>query len=874
MEKKSVLRRSALSVAVSTVFLLSACAGGGGGGGGSSTSDSTTGYSASTMSRYGFTQGTRATVPYATPQLVSTFNPYGNNNTYANNASQQYVVNNLTGDGGDDMIITGRRTRPDGTVNSSNWVDSSIQLFDWQNGKLTNDTARFFPNGNNMILGTDPTVQFADFFHSGHTDIFVSPSTDSNYYGPTGTSVAYLYRNFTASFSLNTIDLGVPVWAHGATIGDLDRSGYQSVVIADMGPNTSILINNHVNGFTVYQDHNGVDGQLRWGAASVAAADFLGTGGNQQLVFTDAACSGAAINCDNSSSTKLYTWNIDPTTNQLTFNYVKNLPTPIFDQAQWAGTTGGSHNYLVITNDFSSPGSADLMVFSSPNNGGKLSAIQLLQNDGHGNFTDVTSTMLIGYNMNTYGTYHPQFIDLGNGQKSMIVSEGGDNSSANNSTQFLIKQSATGPYVAAFQNIITDFASQSNMIAGAQNGQNTVAVVKDPNNNLYLATTVQYTVSGQLRMSTYLSLVGGSVSPMTAQAAFNQVKASWPWMSPAQVNSVLAATSSSYMTDAGTGLVLNPNALLNPVGVMSVATKSGLQTLSGGIAGVNLGSMSQLQAVDSLGRNFNVNFANNNYTGPNSFATNTEHVDQYNMTSHTEYLLNGNTNTVYTPGGPMRLGYEDRNRFNTMAPPAVPKEFGDQSGNQGLYLGQTQPKQWSFGLPQIYRIGNFYTGMQYTSLSSNPWLNFTGAFGSINNSGTLEQVVTYAKNGFSMQGALMRTTTNFRSGMVTDVSPITAAWAETGYRYTQDDFGDLGMYLGVKPVVLNGSVTATMPTGVDNAGNTVYTTTKMGVTSQTTPYVRLLYTGTIDRNSGYRLSGMTTQTGQYRAMAEYRYTFN
>ena len=284
--------------------------------------------------------------------------------------------------------------------------------------------------------------------------------------------------------------------------------------------------------------------------------------------------------------------------------------------------------------------------------------------------------------------------------------------------------------------------------------------------------------------------------------------------------------------------------------------------------------MSQLQAVDSLGRNFNVNFANNNYTGPNSFATNTEHVDQYNMTSHTEYLLNGNTNTVYTPGGPMRLGYEDRNRFNTMAPPAVPKEFGDQSGNQGLYLGQTQPKQWSFGLPQIYRIGNFYTGMQYTSLSSNPWLNFTGAFGSINNSGTLEQVVTYAKNGFSMQGALMRTTTNFRSGMVTDVSPITAAWAETGYRYTQDDFGDLGMYLGVKPVVLNGSVTATMPTGVDNAGNTVYTTTKMGVTSQTTPYVRLLYTGTIDRNSGYRLSGMTTQTGQYRAMAEYRYTFN
>lgn len=872
MKENIVLRRSTLAVAVSTAFLLAACAGGGGGGGGSS--DSTTGYSTSTLASYGFTQGTRATVPFATPQLVSTFNPYGSTNTYAVNNSQQYVVNNLTGDGGDDIIIAGRRTALPGSADpGTSWVNSAIQLFDWQNGKLTNDTARFFPNGNNMILGTDPTVQFADFFHSGHTDIFVSPSTDTPYYGPTGTSVAYLYRNFTASFSLNTIDLGVPVWAHGATIGDLDRSGYQSVVITDYGPNTTILINNHVNGFTVYQDHNGLDGQLRWGASGVAAADFLGTGGNQQLVFTDAACTGAAVNCsDSTSSTKLYTWNI--TNGQMSLNYVKDLPTPIFDQTQWIGTTGGGHNYLVITNDFSNTGSADLMIFSSPNNGGKLSAIQLLQNDGHGNFTDVTATMLKGYNMNTYGTYHPQFIDLGNGQKSMIVSEGAAGPTVNNNTQILIKQSATGPYVAAFQNVITDFSSQASMTASTPNGQNTVAMVKDPSNNLYLVSTVQYQQNGSTRMSTYLSLVGGAISPITAQTAFNQVKATWPWMSPAQVNSVLAATSSSYMTDAGPGLVLNPNALMNPVGVMSVATKSGLQTLSGGIAGVNLGSMSQLQAVDSLGRNFSVNFTNNNYTGPNSFATNTEHVDQYTMTSHTEYLLNGSTNTVYTPGGAMRLGYEDRNRFNTTAPPTVPKEFGDQSGNQGLYLGQTQPKQWSFGLPQIYRIGNFYTGMQYTSLSSNPWLNFTGAFGSINNSGTLEQVVTYAKNGFSMQGALMRTTTNFKSGMVTDVSPITAAWAETGYRYTQDDFGDLGLYMGVKPVVLNGSITATMPTGVDNAGNTVYTTTKMGVTSQTTPYVRLLYTGTIDRNSGYRLSGMTTQTGQYRAMAEYRYTFN
>jgi hypothetical protein len=236
-------------------------------------------------------------------------------------------------------------------------------------------------------------------------------------------------------------------------------------------------------------------------------------------------------------------------------------------------------------------------------------------------------------------------------------------------------------------------------------------------------------------------------------------------------------------------------------------------------------------------------------------------------------MLNGNTNTVYNQQGmAMRLGAETRNQVNTIGAPLAPKEFGDQSA-QGMYIGAPRPTQWSFGLPEIYKRGNFSTGTQFTSLNTNPWLNFTGSFGSVNNSSTIEQVMTYRKNGFSMQGALMMTTTNFKSGIITDVSPITAAWAETGYRYNDLGFGDLGVYVGVKPVVLSGNITATIPTSVDNAGNIVYTNTKMGVVSQTTPYIRALYTGVIDRHNSYRLSGMTTQTGQYRAMAEYRYTF-
>jgi hypothetical protein len=875
MKKHRVLKRSAMAIAIATVFLLSACASGGGGGGSSgggptpssSPSDSSTPlYSPGVLSNYNFTPSSRQQVPFSTPTLVSTFSPFSTP-TVSDSVSAQYVVHNLTGDSGDDIIITGRQSQP---ATPATWSNSTIQLFDWQNGQLVNDTAKWFPNGINNILGTDPTVQFADFFHTGHIDMFISPSTDMQYYGTTQYSQAWLYTNTGSQFNLTTVNLGTQVWAHGASLADLTGSGYLDVLMtgyASNGPDSSngtvFLMNNHVNGFTPYIVSN-----FPTGGSSIVAADFLGNG-QTQVVVTDSCCT---TGMGSYKTTQMYSWNID-TNNILSFSYIKNLPTPIFDQPQYGWGPGSTHNYLALTYDFIGNGIPDLVLFGAPVNGAKMSAIQFLQNDGHGNFTDVTSSMLIGYNANTYGSYHPQFIDLGNRQQSMIVSST-DWSGANNSTQVLIKQSASGPYVAAFQNIITDFAAEANLIAGINNSANQVAMVKDPSNNLYLVSTVQYNNGRQQMMGAYISLVGGAVSPITAQTAFNQVKATWPWMSPAQVNQVLAQTSSSYMTDAGPALELNPNNLLNPVGSLSVATRAGSMSLSGGIAGVNLGSSSQIQAFDSTGRNFTISFANNNYTGPNSFNTNTEHIDQYNLTSHAEYLLNGNANTVYTPFGPMRLGMENRNQWNTMGGPIEPKEFGDQSGNQGMYLGMVPPRQWSFGLPEVYRKGNFYTGVQYTNLNSNPWINFSGSFGMVQNSGTLEQVATYARDGFSVQGAIMRTTTNFVPGLVTQVTPITAAWAETGYRYTRDEFGDLGVYLGVKPVVLNGSVTANMPTSVDNNGNPVYTTNKMGIVSQTTPYIRLLYTGTIDRNSGYRLSGMTTSTGQFRTMAEYRYAFN
>jgi hypothetical protein len=317
------------------------------------------------------------------------------------------------------------------------------------------------------------------------------------------------------------------------------------------------------------------------------------------------------------------------------------------------------------------------------------------------------------------------------------------------------------------------------------------------------------------------------------------------------------------MTQAGEALMINPDALFKPIGGLNINTHVGLLQSRGFIGGIRLENGNAV-AMDSWNRAFSINLSESNYIGPNAFGSNSAHIDQFNLTSHTEYLINGSTNTIDTPVGLMRLGMESRTRNNTVS--------GDP--NTGATFGAL-PKQYSLGLPEMYRNGNFVTGMQYTNLTTSPWFNFTGAWGQVNNSGTLEHHVTYRSNGFSVQGALTYTGTNFTPGMITRITPVTGAWTETGYRYSDyGTLGDMGMYFGVKPVVLSGSMTANIPTSVDNSGNTVYTQTKMGIISNVTPYVRAIYSNSITRNTQYRVTGMTTANGVWRTLAELRYSFN
>jgi hypothetical protein len=198
----------------------------------------------------------------------------------------------------------------------------------------------------------------------------------------------------------------------------------------------------------------------------------------------------------------------------------------------------------------------------------------------------------------------------------------------------------------------------------------------------------------------------------------------------------------------------------------------------------------------------------------------------------------------------------------------------DFAGRDANGMGLNKPTQYTVGVPNLYRNGRFSAGVQYTSLNNNPWIAMGGAWGQVNNSGTLDHVISYRDNGFSVQKGIMYTTTTITPGLVTNITPITSVWAESGYRFQRDGFGDLGFYAGVKPIIVSGSVEANIPTAIDNTGNTVYSKRNLALQNPVTSYARVMYTNQLSKETQYRFSGMATQYGHYRFMHEIRWNLN
>lgn len=754
-------------------------------------------------------------VPFYTPVEISKFTPL-HNSTDSQWAIADLTTANLT-NSGENLVVTGFESQP---TTSATWNNFQIHVFGWTNNKLVDQTSSWFSNNENIIAGTN-SVKFEDLDNNGKVDMVVAPYTDG---AVTSINPAYVYFNSNNKFSRTTINLNIHpfelaradsreyVESHDFVVVDLNNDGFKDIVIGDYGWNTVLAFNNGNQTFTTHtQKYRNLPG-----SSSLAAADFLNNGSISILAVDQGVVSNRP---------GLYSWRFDGA--DLVFTEINKGPLPRFELPKWdsynfGGGTAGlrSHNIRVVANDWNADGVMDAVVLSRPSrtNGEwpRYSEIQFLKNNGSGTFTDETDNVLVGYDTSSVVSYNPKFTDVnGDGLVDILLPTAGDFSGANDSSQILLRTS-DGKFMAAYQNVLTDFSTQANTVAGTYNTGNSLNIIKSPDNKTYLVTAVK--LSNQ-QMAVYLSLVGDNF--VSASQAISTIQARWPWMSDATANNLLSQTSKTYFN----GQVIDLDAALSPVGGFKINN----QPLTGYLAGVQLHN-TNLVVQDALNRDFKIDVKPMQVDSVNVWSRNLV-PDQLQLSSQSEYLVG----TGITVDG-IRI-------------------VGDSN-------------IWSLGTPNFPINEYWKINSQITQSVFNPWIQFGGVWGSVQSSSMFETVLTYKNDWFQTQTGWIAVDTKINPGLVSKIDRINAVWSELGY--VNEKFGLFG---GFRPYIVSGSVHADLPTNVDIQGNLIYNKVSMDLNNPLNGYVRTHYSTPISKHTNLKFSGMVIDNGQYRFQTELRYNY-
>jgi len=761
---------------------LSACGGGGGGGGGG-----------------GYTPNPPGpAVYYTTPVQQATVDPMAGANDKHWFVGDTFITD-IDGDGAsDDIIIAGRQTQP---VTAPNMKSSRLSMLSFENGVLVDKTSQWFSGTDNIIMGTEPNVHFADFFKTGKQDMFVSHSTDMRYYGP-----ATFFKNSGSNFTKVSIPT-LGIWSHGSDIGDLNNDTYTDIIMTDYGPNTTIAINNQVNGFTTYVDSLYTAGDNKWGGSAITIGNFMNDGGNNEIIQTDSTCAVVSATCSNTNKTKMFS--VDFTGGVLKYTFIRDLPAG-------SNSTYSDHHVQIANHDYNEDGNADVIVFSRPTDWNvEHSEIQFLQNDGNGNFTDTTSTTLIGYKTDTSSTYKPRFFDVnGDGKVDILVSGREFGNDGYDSHQFLIK-TQDNKYIAAYQNILKGFITDVENIAKLSNltgtDGSTVNVFEGDDGNKYLVTWAHSAGGGDAndnKLTFFMSRLDGTA--IAAGTAIDMIQNAWPYLSDAQATQALSDTGQSF---AG-GTIIDMNKAFQPIGTL---TMSGLE-LNGNVWGFDIGNTTGT-AMDGIGRGYNVNLAQTN---------------------------------IQTNGATM---YNSIDIFNTA------------KDGKTTFGADNETQQFTFG-HALYQDDTTTYSVHMSKLNSNPWIGFSGVWGEVTGANIMDNVVTYKAGNFTAKASVMHVSTDFNSGLITEVSDQVGAWGEVSYAS-----GGLKVDAGIHPVMLDGSVNATIPTSVDMRGNLQYTDHKFSLPTQVNGYLKGTYNFNLDTNTKLQVASAVSQSGDANASINYSYSW-
>jgi len=713
----------------------------------------------------------RPEVPFHTPLAVDSYAPM--TGTGVNIPVADIFAQDLNNDSVDEVVIGGRKTQPS---TAANWRNFNMQLYGWNTGEFSNETSTWFSGSDNIIVGTEPSIRFGDFNGDGNIDMFSAPSTDMDdlYANPV------VFTNTGANgFARSEINLGGEnAWSHDSWVADINGDGRDDIVMANIGGNHNLSVNygNADGTFTTYTGTTP-------GGSGVSVADYMNDG-TMTVILTDTSTSVL-------SDTKLFS--IDTTGANLVLTEIATLPASYFYRNEFdddRATAGlAPHEIRNFSMDFNNDGAMDVIVISNlSGNGVNMSAMQFLRNDGGGTFTDVTDATVVDYDYNTHASYQPIIMDINNdGLDDILLSASDDitESGYHDSTRVLV-QTSDGKFVQKYETVFKDFYNQIEATTDntLDHGM-PINIIAGPDGEKYLFTSVLYEDNGNVKAKSYLAKIG-STGTVTPQTAADIVQANWPYLSDAGVNTVLSETSPLSINGIE---VVDLSAALNPVGGLGIVNSGSASrvTIAGNLSlpGFNNSVFNGLQAMDALGRNYTVDVATLAQDVNPTF--NIEPVSTSTQPWASTYITNN-----YSAQGVWAVG--DNNEYSV------------------AHNSTVLNTNWNYSF-------------SHTVMDTSPWMAFDGVFGSINSTNTLELNISknYA-SGLWHQVGLLNTRTDFDRGLVTEVGDIRAVYGVVGYQDPQ-----WNLQAGVQPVIVDGAVRLTLPTGVDNSGNLQYTDQTLNV---------------------------------------------